>query len=332
MLSHQVLKTTSFIFLFIFLFSFSSAVLIDNPNLPLVRNETTGSGGGGGGNVTSVTSSTNCITVSPTIGDVVITFNTSCEGSGGGFTTDQNDELNTTGDPTFNSLFLSSAIIDLFFSGSRYLNIDASSGLSKFNSSSNYEFYRNNVLKFAITATENLLYSSLNLNNNDIIGVESLESNNSDFNESSFGNVTYKDGSNVFPDSDGNVSFGSNSVSFNKFYATEGFSMSTVGGAAARIPADSYFGAIDSQPNSGIYFDNTGARNFGFHILGTELHNFYVVNANSQGVFYHVPRTTDPSDNTLHDGSMTMISNGTGYYLKVYNETGDQWLTMAFAD
>lgn len=39
---------------------------------------------GGSGNVTSVSSGDNCIFVSPTTGDVVVTFNTSCGGSGSG--------------------------------------------------------------------------------------------------------------------------------------------------------------------------------------------------------------------------------------------------------
>ncbi|HEX9739643.1 MAG TPA: hypothetical protein VGA29_02615 [Ignavibacteriaceae bacterium] len=55
------------------------------------------------GGVSSVTSSTNCITVSPTTGNVIITFNSSCAGSGSaGNPFDQ--ILNTTSNVTFNEI------------------------------------------------------------------------------------------------------------------------------------------------------------------------------------------------------------------------------------
>lgn len=62
----------------------ASAVIIGNSEvrgvvIPLPGEETQA----GGGNVTSVSSGDNCLFVSPTTGDVVVTFNTSC-GSGGG--------------------------------------------------------------------------------------------------------------------------------------------------------------------------------------------------------------------------------------------------------
>jgi len=76
-----------FLFGFIFLITFTSAQLgYNNPNLPRISSPTTipTSSSGGSGNVTSVSSGDNCIFVSPTTGDVQITFNTSCGGSGSG--------------------------------------------------------------------------------------------------------------------------------------------------------------------------------------------------------------------------------------------------------
>lgn len=64
--------------------------------------EVQGGGGGSGSNVTSVTSSTNCIVVSPTTGDVILTFNTSCASAGAVSSVDEGDNFlivdPTTGD------------------------------------------------------------------------------------------------------------------------------------------------------------------------------------------------------------------------------------------
>ena len=81
---------------FLFLIVFASAQNYNNPRLPRITNPSTSvtSSAVTGGNVTSVTSSTNCITVSPTTGNVVITFNTSC---GSGVDTDTWWRLNNTG-------------------------------------------------------------------------------------------------------------------------------------------------------------------------------------------------------------------------------------------
>lgn len=63
----------------------SSQYSLNNKNIPtLGPTQTITSSGGGSGNVTSVSSGDNCIFVSPTTGDVQITFNTSCGGSGSG--------------------------------------------------------------------------------------------------------------------------------------------------------------------------------------------------------------------------------------------------------
>lgn len=83
------MKKIIFSILAIFFLAFSSASLgYDNPNLPRIELPTTVTitTSSSGGNVTSITSSTNCITVSPTTGDVVITFNTSCGGLSSGGT------------------------------------------------------------------------------------------------------------------------------------------------------------------------------------------------------------------------------------------------------
>lgn len=72
-----------FLFVVTFLISLVSAQFgYNNENLPRIvpATETTTTSGGEGSNVTSVTSSTNCILVNPTTGDVILTFNESCAG------------------------------------------------------------------------------------------------------------------------------------------------------------------------------------------------------------------------------------------------------------
>ena len=73
-----------YLLVFLLIIPFVISVGYDNSALygirPLI--ETSG-GGGGAGNVSSVTSSTNCLIINPTTGDVVITFNTSCAATGG---------------------------------------------------------------------------------------------------------------------------------------------------------------------------------------------------------------------------------------------------------
>lgn len=61
-----------------------SFALIQNPNLPKITSTQSNiiSSIGGSGNVSSVTSSTNCITVANPTSAVVLTFNTSCSGTG----------------------------------------------------------------------------------------------------------------------------------------------------------------------------------------------------------------------------------------------------------
>lgn len=72
----------------------------NNPNLPRVTPPTISitSTSSSGGNVTSVTSSTNCITVNPTTEDVVLTFNSSCSGNS---INPFDQVLNTTSNVTF---------------------------------------------------------------------------------------------------------------------------------------------------------------------------------------------------------------------------------------
>lgn len=88
MINPFVLKR-SMLFLFIaisFISNASSQVIIgqDENNLGVIIPQPSAviTSSSGGGNVSSVTSSTNCITVNPTIGAVIITYNTSCSGTG----------------------------------------------------------------------------------------------------------------------------------------------------------------------------------------------------------------------------------------------------------
>ena len=62
-------------------FIFFSTLIIANPystNLYSFSNAVSG-----GGNVSSVTSGNNCIVIDPTTGNVIVTFNLSCSGTGG---------------------------------------------------------------------------------------------------------------------------------------------------------------------------------------------------------------------------------------------------------
>lgn len=99
------MKKISILILVVMNLSFALA-LIDDPKLPKIQSQstTTISSGGSGGNVTSVSSGDGCIFVSPTTGDVVLTFNTSC-GSGSSFLTNQiNNNLNRSANVTFSSV------------------------------------------------------------------------------------------------------------------------------------------------------------------------------------------------------------------------------------
>lgn len=91
------MKYLTILVLSLFLISAVSAQLnYNNPRLPRIQAPevtVTTSSGGSGGNVTSVSSSTNCITVNPTTGDVILTFNSSCSGTSGN---PFNQDLNTT--------------------------------------------------------------------------------------------------------------------------------------------------------------------------------------------------------------------------------------------
>jgi len=112
----------------------------------------------------------------------------------------------------------------------------------------------------------------------------------------------------------------------NKLTSTVGFYMSTTGGAAARIPLDSYGFAIDFLPTTGIFFSNT-RQAIEFHLVGTAYHSFYL-GALSVGAVYFVPRTTAPSGG-VHplDGSMYVHDDGAGLFtLKIYD--GTSWVNV----
>lgn len=113
----------------------ASAQVYTNPNLPRVTRPTANvviTSGSGGGNVTSVTSSTNCITVNPTTNDVILTFNTSCSGSVASFITNQiNNNLNTTANITFNNLTLFDLVVqNIHGRGDINLQTDANGQIS----------------------------------------------------------------------------------------------------------------------------------------------------------------------------------------------------------
>lgn len=81
------MKKIFLIFLIIGLIGFSSAQLgifggRSNSKVINLQSANASSTGSTGANVSSVTSSTNCITVNPTTGNVTLTFNSSCAGSG----------------------------------------------------------------------------------------------------------------------------------------------------------------------------------------------------------------------------------------------------------
>lgn len=82
--SKVVLIATLLTFIFI---SFTTAVSIGETNIPngvSIISSTVSASSGSGGNITSVSSGNGCIFVSPTTGDVIITFNTSCGGTSSG--------------------------------------------------------------------------------------------------------------------------------------------------------------------------------------------------------------------------------------------------------
>ena len=102
--------------------------------------------------------------------------------------------------------------------------------------------------------------------------------------------------------------------------------MSTTGGAAARIPVESYGFAIDGAPTSGIFFSNA-RKAVEVHGSGTAYHSFYL-GALSLGAVYFLPRTTAPSGG-VHplNGSMYVHNDGGGLFtLKIYD--GTSWVNV----
>lgn len=130
MLKHH--KTLLISLIFISLISFSSAELIigqnsNNSKGVLINSKISSqSSGGSNANVSSVSSGDGCIFVSPTTGDVIVTFNSSC-GAGGGISS---STLNTTylkldasNDPLTGDLDIKKA--------APVLNLSSTSGIGK---------------------------------------------------------------------------------------------------------------------------------------------------------------------------------------------------------
>ena len=92
-----------------------SAQNYNNPKIPRITNPTISSVSVSlnvSSNVSSVTSSNNCILVNPTTGNVVLTFNSSCATTAQNFLTNQlNNNLNTTSNVTFNNITVNQEII-----------------------------------------------------------------------------------------------------------------------------------------------------------------------------------------------------------------------------
>jgi len=112
----------------------------------------------------------------------------------------------------------------------------------------------------------------------------------------------------------------------NKLTSTVGFYMSTTGGAAARIPVESYGFAIDGAPTSGVFFSNA-RKAIEIHSAGTAYHSFYL-GAFSLGAVYFLPRTTAPSGGAHPlNGSMYVHDDGAGLFtLKIYD--GTAWVNV----
>lgn len=141
------------------------------------------------------------------------------------------------------------------------------------------------------------------------------------------GEIIVKD--DVMPDVDATIDLGTGANSFQKMHASTGFSMTTIGGTCARIPANSYFAGIDGQPSSGIYFDNVTPKGISIHLAGVEKHMFHIGLANSEGAFYHLLRTADPTNTNIRDGTLVMVKSGGTYFLKVYDSVANSWKTLS---
>jgi len=141
------------------------------------------------------------------------------------------------------------------------------------------------------------------------------------------GDIIFKDI--LMPDADNTIDMGTEANSFKKIYASEGFNMTTIGGTCARIPANSYFAGIDGQPSSGIYFDNVSPKGISIHLAGVEKHMFHIGLANSEGAFYHLLRTADPTNTNIKDGTLVMVKSGGTYFLKVYDSGANSWKTLS---
>lgn len=145
----------------ILLIGFSSAqlgIFGGNKNRDVInlQSANASSGGGGGGNVTSVTSSTNCITVNPTTGNVVITFNTSCSVA----STDTWWRINNTG------LINNSGYLDLNYTT---INETIRIKINEINNSAIYTTHNQTYFNFiqnltAYTCGSNLVVDGINTN------------------------------------------------------------------------------------------------------------------------------------------------------------------------
>lgn len=107
-----------------------------------------------------------------------------------------------------------------------------------------------------------------------------------------------------------------------KITSPDGFYMTTTGGAAARIPVNSYGFAIDAAPTSGVYFNNS-TKNIEIHGTGVA---YFGWNIGAQvGHFFASSRTAAPTGG-VHpiNGGLYVHDDGAGYYALTQYD-GTQW-------
>jgi len=91
------------------------------------------------------------------------------------------------------------------------------------------------------------------------------------------------------------------------------------------INANSY--AFDVGGGTGMFFSVNTPRGIELHVAETPKHQFMMGSSSDEGGFWHLPRTTPPTNAIAGQMYVHNFTNGT-YVLKIYNTDGSGWVNV----
>jgi len=96
--------------------------------------------------------------------------------------------------------------------------------------------------------------------------------------------------------------------------------------AGIQISANNYFAQVADGTQNGIFFDASTPRNISFDISGSKIHTLYMGASADEGAFFHLPRTSAPTNATTN-GTMYVADDGAGNMtLKI--RSGGAWVNV----